>query len=448
MRPLDSLRRCFEGAVPSVIATCATDGTPNITYVSHVHYVDNKHVALSFQFFNKTRQNVLSNPHAIVQVVDPDTAAQYHLTLIYLRTETSGPLFEYMKARLAGIASHTGMSKVFKLEGADIYRVDEIATANPELLIPKTQTHSRLSAVRACCQRVMESNDLAGVLDNLLLCLETDFSIHYSMVLMFDEARQSLYTLSSRGYVESGVGAEVKYGEGIIGVAARERTPIRIGYMAREYLYGRAVRQQISESDSAQELETEIPFAGIPESRSQLAVPIIYRKNLLGVLYVESAEDRRFDFDDEDALVTLASNAASAIALLSNSSEQNEDEHTLVPSIAVSGKAVSVRRYAADDSIFIDGDYLIKGVAGSIFWKLLRDFVNDRRNEFTNRELRLDPSIGLPEIGDNLEARLILLQKRLNERCPFIAIKKTGRGRFRLESQRPIQLDEVVGARK
>jgi hypothetical protein len=53
--PLDSIRACLEGVVPSIVATCATDGEPNLTYVSHVHYVDRTHVALSFQFFNKTR---------------------------------------------------------------------------------------------------------------------------------------------------------------------------------------------------------------------------------------------------------------------------------------------------------------------------------------------------------------------------------------------------------
>ncbi|MBN8519595.1 MAG: hypothetical protein J0L71_17450, partial [Candidatus Accumulibacter sp.] len=43
-------------------------------------------------------------------------------------------------------------------------------------------------------------------------------------------------------------------------------------------------------------------------------------------------------------------------------------------------------------------------------------------------------------ITDNLDARLILLQRRLAERCSFIAIEKTGRGRFRLNVSRPLQL--------
>lgn len=102
-----------------------------------------------------------------------------------------------------------------------------------------------------------------------------------------------------------------------------------------------------------------------------------------------------------------------------------------------------VRHYAADDSVFIGDDYLIKGVAGAIFAKLLREHAAGRRGEFTNRELRLDPSLRLPEIGDNLEARLILLSRRLAERCSFLRIDKTGRGRFRLVADRAVSLVEM-----
>jgi len=71
---LDSIRTCLDGAIPSIIATCSPDGTPNVAHLSQVHYVDSHHVALTFQFFNTTRRNVLANPHATVQVVEPETA--------------------------------------------------------------------------------------------------------------------------------------------------------------------------------------------------------------------------------------------------------------------------------------------------------------------------------------------------------------------------------------
>jgi hypothetical protein len=114
--PLSALRACFEGAIPSMMTTCAIDGTPNVAYISQVFCVDDGHVALSFQFFNKTRQNILANPRATVLLLHPVTAQFFRLHLRYLRTESSGPVFESMKAQLAGIASHAGHIKVCHYE--------------------------------------------------------------------------------------------------------------------------------------------------------------------------------------------------------------------------------------------------------------------------------------------------------------------------------------------
>jgi adenylate cyclase len=442
---LSELRHCFEGAVPSVVATCAPDGTPNVAYLSQVHFVDATHVALTFQFFNTTRKNILVNPRAVVQVIDPVSAAHYRLRLEYLRTETEGPLFESMKAKLAGIASHTGMSKVFRLLGADVYRVLDIECVFGESSNQDALRQPLLPGLRACLTGLVGCSDLATLFDTALQGLEHHCEIHHAMLLMHDAARDRLYTVATRGYPESGVGSEIRVGEGVIGVAARERTPIRIGYTAQEYLYSRAVRGGFEKSAGDEALETEIPFPGLADSGSQLAVPVVHGARLHGVLYVESPQERRFTYEDEDALVVLAGQLALSIELLAHTAEHHDDTAAVVPPPAVQGAPVTIRHFTADHSVFLDNDYLIKGVAGAIIWKLVHDYIESGRSEFTNRELRLDPSLKLPDISDNLEARLILLQRRLAERCTFIGIEKTGRGRFRLNVGRPLHLTDVPG---
>src|SRR5215471_8851041 len=193
---LDSVRSCLEGAIPSSVATCASDGTPNLTFVSQVHYVDESHVALSFQFFNKTHQNVLANPRVAATVIDPETAAQYQLDLRYLRTETNGPVFESMKAKLAGIASHTGMAGIFKLQGSDIYTVLKVTAVPGRPLPVMARKRNLLSAVRSCAGVLNRSGDLDALLDQALAGLESHFEIRHSMILMLDRAGRRLYTVA------------------------------------------------------------------------------------------------------------------------------------------------------------------------------------------------------------------------------------------------------------
>src|SRR5215510_8854985 len=98
--------RCYQGVIPALIATCAADGIPNVTYLSQVFAIDATHVALSCQFFNKTKQNVLENPYASLELYDPVSFDAYKMDL-----------------RFEAIASHTGMLGVFKLISADVFEI-------------------------------------------------------------------------------------------------------------------------------------------------------------------------------------------------------------------------------------------------------------------------------------------------------------------------------------
>ena len=444
MVDVDAIRDALDSAIPCAIATVAADGTPNVTLVSHAEYVDAQHVALTFQFFNKTRENILAWPQAMLYVTHAATGASYRLQLDYLRTELEGPLFERLRARLAGIASHTGMSGVFKLRGADLYRVRAIEAVDGIVTTPAPAQRNLLAAVRRSSEALAAADSFENLLDTLMATLASAFCIDHAMLLMLDAAGDRLYTVASHGYPQSGVGSEIALGDGVIGVAAAHRVPIRLSYASTEYAYGRAQRQHAAQRGLNELLQKEIPYPGLGDAQSQLAVPIVTGARLLGALFVESLQQRRFGYDEEDALAALAAQLSTALE------RWQEDEATETAAAGgeaaappAAGTAVMIRRYVEDDSIFVDEQYLIKGVAGAILWKLLRDYDAAGRRDFSNRELRLDASLRLPDISDNLEARLALLNRRLGERCDFLRLDKTGRGRFQLQVQRSIRLSEV-----
>jgi len=440
---LDAVRACLEGAIPGVLATCGSDGLPNVSYVSEVEYIDARHLALSFQFFNKTRRNVLANPAIELLVVHPEHGGMARLSGRYLRTESEGPLFERMKAKLAGIASHTGMEGVFVLRGADVYAIDSIEWVGAAALSSADAGLKRLPALRRSTQRLAGCNELDGLVEALLDSVVQDFGIDHAMLLLLDAGGQRLVTVASRGYAQGGAGAEIPLGAGVVGVAAQTGTPIRIHHATMEYSYSRTLRA----TQAAGGLEQEIPLPGLAHPGSQLALPLQAGAQVLGVLLVESPEERRFSWDDEDALMSLAAQAAGLLRGMLACAEVPEEPAPSLPSAAcpaTDAAPLRVRYYEVDGSVFLDDQYLIKGVAGALLWKLLREHQASGRCDFTNRELRLANDLGLPGAGDNLEARLLLLTRRLVEREACLRLHRSGRGRFRLCLDRGLQLQVIA----
>lgn len=106
-------------------------------------------------------------------------------------------------------------------------------------------------------------------------------------------------------------------------------------------------------------------------------------------------------------------------------------------------RPLPIRFFEEDDSVFVENDYLIKGVSGRILWRMLELREREGRDEFTNRELRLDPALKLPSFKDNLEARLVLLLKRLDEKKLPLRLERVGRGRLRLVVDVPLELSKT-----
>ena len=126
----NEIRPVMDNGLPAVVVTRSADGIPNATIISHVHYVDESHVALSFQFFNKTVRNVRENPHACVSLNDLRADTERILDVEYDHSESDGPIFDEMDMRIEAIASASGMAGIFKSRAADVYRVSLSSHSN------------------------------------------------------------------------------------------------------------------------------------------------------------------------------------------------------------------------------------------------------------------------------------------------------------------------------
>ncbi|NOT25042.1 MAG: GAF domain-containing protein [Acidobacteria bacterium] len=450
---LDSLAPCFQGLIPAMLFTCSAEGVPNAAYLSHVDYVDASHVALSFQFFNKSRRNIAENPKATVRVLNPDTGQGWLLSLRFVRSETSGALFDRMALRIESIASYCGLKGIFKLLAADVYEVTAVRPAEECGASPEAVTVSghvpadpvfTMQALQHMSARIHAAESLEQLLDSILAGFAEVYGFTHSMLALATGESNVLVTVASRGYSENGAGAEVRFGEGIMGMVAEARKPIRISGLLRGMLYAQAVKIRAQQA-GMHAFDARVPLPGLANPESQLGIPLLVRGDLIGVLCIESETPYRFHEDDKTSIELLGSYLAIAVQHM-----QLHERADVVASTAVveppqpapkaaapasqPGRAVrEVVFYSADECILVDGEYLIRSLPARILWKLLSARMRDGRAEFTNRELRLDKSLNLPEWKDNLETRLLLLRRRLEQKCPDIRVVPRGRGRFGVE---------------
>jgi adenylate cyclase len=252
--------------------------------------------------------------------------------------------------------------------------------------------------------------------------------------------------IASRGYEQSGAGAEVQFGEGIIGLVAEARKPIRISGLMRGMLHAYAAKRH-AEEKGVVPAGCRVPLPGLDNPSSQLGVPLMVRGELIGVLCIESETPYRFHEEDKTSIELLGSYLAVAIQNM----QLREDEDDAASGSDGAGAGinrptdVTTRElifYRDEEVVMLDGEYLIRSLPARILWKLLQLREQEGRSEFTNRELRLDKSLGLPDFKDNLETRLLLLRRRLDEKAGGIRLVPKGRGRFALEVAGKVALSE------
>lgn len=251
--------------------------------------------------------------------------------------------------------------------------------------------------------------------------LSTSLQAPHCALLQPREA--GLTVVATRGFCDAVAGSTVDLDAGVIGVAVARRRVIRLAAsqgFARYALLGQS---------GAPKRPSPLPVAD--DVQSVLVCPTFVGDTLALVLFAESSRPHAFSATTEATFEVLGRLLA-----------RRADRPAPAPprTARANADALVVRCYPGDDSVFVDGAYLIKGLPGRILRWMLEQHVATGRVDFTNRELRLELAATEPWIADNLESRLVLLRRRLAERSTPLTVEHVGRGRLRLAIERTVTL--------
>ena len=293
--------------------------------------------------------------------------------------------------------------------------------------------------------RINRARDLESLYRDVLDALEEVFRFRHSIVFLADEKAGTLVAIASHGYGESGIGAEVGMGEGLVGYVAAKRVPVRLSGMDQLLRYGRAVRGRVEVAGDASGLTAEVPLPGLPDAESQLALPLVVEDRLLGVLAIESRNPLACAEWHEAFLSVLANQIAIGIDRLSEAEEEPAPAEPCPAPAPPAGPAARVR-------LLPERRLRLRGRRVPRPQRPREDPLEAPEREREDGPPRVHEPRAAPRpvpraagLKDNLESRLILLKKRLEERCFGVRIVPIRRGRFALEVAGAVALEERAG---
>ena len=185
-----------------------------------------------------------------------------------------------------------------------------IAVVNTELFA-ETQEHlSQQRLLHHITATAASGTTLEEALEGAVNGLQVTLGGDRVAILLADRTEKLLEVMAVVGYSEDVANLKIPIGTGISGSAALQRRALRINDVTKDSRY-----IQIS-----------------PNTRSELAVPLIYRNELLGVINVESEKVEAYSDDDEEMLGTLGGSLAAIIAnarLLEQIREKAERDRTI-----------------------------------------------------------------------------------------------------------------------
>lgn len=154
-----------------------------------------------------------------------------------------------------------------------------------------------LETLRKIVQQVNEAQSLADALEIIVERVRNAMGTEVCSVYMHDPGTERYLLCATEGLNSEQVGvAGLAVGEGLVGLVAEREEPVNL-----------------EDAESHPNFQF-LPDLGEEQFHSFLGVPIIHQREVLGVLVVQQAVQRRFDESDEAFLVTMSAQLAGVIA--------------------------------------------------------------------------------------------------------------------------------------
>jgi GAF domain-containing protein/HAMP domain-containing protein len=167
-----------------------------------------------------------------------------------------------------------------------------IAVVNSELF-SETQEHlSQHRLLHHITTTAASGTTLEEALESAVNGLQVTLGGDRVTILLTNREKNTLEAKASTGYTEDITKVEIPIGSGITGWAATHRRPLRVKNVSEDPRY----------------------ILVSSNTRSELAIPLVYRNELLGVLNVESELVDAYTENDEEMLGTLGGSLAAIIA--------------------------------------------------------------------------------------------------------------------------------------
>ncbi len=186
-----------------------------------------------------------------------------------------------------------------------------VAVVNSELFAEAQERLSQHRLLHHVTTAAASSTSIEEALNSAVQGLQVTLGGDQIAILLADKEQKTLEVRSSIGYPnEESAKLKIPFGVGITGWVAEHRLALRVNDTTKDSRY----------------------IAVNAKVRSELAIPLIYRNEVLGVLNVESPRTNAYSENDEEMLGTLAGSLAAIIAhsrLLEQFREQVERERLL-----------------------------------------------------------------------------------------------------------------------